>query len=223
MKLYIIRHGETRWNVEGRLQGQTDISLAANGIRLAQECAARMRDIPFDFGITSPLSRARETAEIILNGRDVPLHADRRIMELSFGAWEGLSCRQDNFEIPSEHFGDFFERPLDFVPGEGGETVGALLARTADFYEELIARPEYADKTILIATHGCAMRALLHGVYGAGSDFWHGSVPKNCAVNIVEVTDGVSRLIGDDILYYDQKDGMDYYGSPASPARTDHV
>ena len=55
MKLYIIRHGETAWNVEGRLQGQTDTELNENGVRLAKVTAEGLKNIPFDLGISSPL------------------------------------------------------------------------------------------------------------------------------------------------------------------------
>ena len=58
-----------------------------------------------------------------------------------------------------------------------------------------------ADKTIMIATHGCAARALLQNVYEDDLGFWHGCVPPNCAVNIVEVTDGKAKLIGEDQVY----------------------
>ena len=61
MKLYIIRHGETPWNAEGRLQGQTDIPLNENGIRLAKITGEALKDVPFDFAISSPLKRARQT------------------------------------------------------------------------------------------------------------------------------------------------------------------
>lgn len=109
MKLYIIRHGETAWNVEGRLQGQTDTELNENGVRLAKVTAEGLKNIPFDLGISSPLRRAKHTAELVLAGRNVPLTTDDRLMELSFGSWEGLGCRANNFEIPSEHFDDFTE------------------------------------------------------------------------------------------------------------------
>ncbi|MBS4969650.1 MAG: histidine phosphatase family protein, partial [Lachnospiraceae bacterium] len=111
MLLYIIRHGETQWNVEGRLQGQSDTQLNENGIRLAKVTAEGMKDIPFDLGITSPLSRAKKTAQIILGNRKVPLYEDARIQELSFGSWEGLGCRKENYQIPSEHFDDFYHDP----------------------------------------------------------------------------------------------------------------
>ena len=106
MKLYIIRHGETPWNAEVRLQGQTDIPLNENGIRLAKITGEALKDVPFDFAISSPLKRARQTAELVLAGRQIPVLEDARIEELSFGSWEGLGCRKANFEIPSEHFQD---------------------------------------------------------------------------------------------------------------------
>ena len=62
MKLYIMRHGETAWNVEGRLQGQTDTELNENGVRLAKVTAEGLKNIPFDLGISSPLRRAKHTA-----------------------------------------------------------------------------------------------------------------------------------------------------------------
>lgn len=211
MRLYIIRHGETRWNVEGRLQGQTDIELDDNGIRLARVTAEGMRDVPFDLGISSPLIRAKKTAEIILEGRDVPILTDQRIAELSFGSWEGLGCHKDNYEIPSEHFDDFYKNPFAFVPGEGGETIRQLVKRTREFYLELTASREYRDKTILIATHGCAARALLNNVYEDKEDFWRGHVPMNCAVNIVDVTDGHAVLLEEDKVYYGEEDCVDFY------------
>ena len=186
MKLYIIRHGETAWNVEGRLQGQTDTELNENGVRLAKVTAEGLKNIPFDLGISSPLRRAKHTAELVLAGRNVPLTTDDRLMELSFGSWEGLGCRANNFEIPSEHFDDFYRDPFHFCPAGDGET-------------------------ILIATHGCCMRALLRNVYEDKNDFWHGGVPYNCAVSIIEVQNGVSTLLADNKIYYDPSDCVNFY------------
>ena len=87
MKLYIIRHGETVWNTEGRLQGIADIELNENGIRLARVTARGMADIPFDLAITSPLKRARQTAELVLGERKVPILEDSRLEEITFGEW----------------------------------------------------------------------------------------------------------------------------------------
>ena len=82
MKIYLIRHGETDWNLEQRLQGAMDIPLNENGIELARETARGLRDVPFDVIYTSPLRRARQTAEIIRGDREIPLIEEPRIREI---------------------------------------------------------------------------------------------------------------------------------------------
>ena len=210
MKLYIIRHGETPWNAEGRLQGQTDIPLNENGIRLAKITGEALKDVPFDFAISSPLKRARQTAELVLAGRQIPVLEDARIEELSFGSWEGLGCRKANFEIPSEHFQDFYKDPFHFQTAADGETIEQLCVRTKAFWDDLVNNPDWQDKTILIASHGCACRGILHNVYEDKTDFWHGKVPPNCAVNIVSAEDGKAVLEAEDKIYYDPFECVDF-------------
>lgn len=212
MKLYIIRHGETVWNTQGRLQGKADIELNENGIRLARITAEKMAHIPFDLAITSPLKRARQTAELILGDRDVPVLEDSRIEEITFGEWEGLCCRKDNYQIPSADFEKFFTDPFNYQPPTGGETVLQVVERTGEFYQELIHNPDYQDKTILIAAHGCSCRALLNHVYEDKEDFWREHVPPNCGVSIVEVVKGESALLAQDKIYYDPDEVVDFYG-----------
>lgn len=218
MRLYIIRHGETDWNGAGRLQGQTDTRLNENGIRLARETAKGMENIPFDLCITSPLARARQTAEIVLGDRQIPIQEEPRIREISFGSWEGLGCRSHNYQIPVpiEEFDLFYTDPFRFTPAPDGETIEAVCARTRQFLEELMAEQSYQDKTILIATHGCALRALLNSVYPDPTDFWHHRVPPNCAVSIVEVKysaavkDRIPVLVESDKIYYNPSQVVDF-------------
>ena len=211
MRLYLIRHGETNWNVQRRLQGQADTDLNENGIRLAKVSAENMKDIPIDLAFTSPLRRARHTAEIILGERNAPLLEDDRLKEISFGSWEGLCCKKDHFEVPTDHFDDFYLRPFAFRGAEDGETIPQVCERTGEFLKELMENPEYQDKNILIASHGCAVRAMLHSVYEDKEDFWHGKVPPNCAVNIVDVKDGKAVLTEEDKIYYSKEDCVDLY------------
>lgn len=204
MKIYIVRHGETNGNLRGVLQGWTDEPLNEKGRELAIITAQALSSIKFDVAISSPLSRAYETAEIILreNKRTVPqIQTDARLKEMNFGEWEGLGLTKENFEIPSEHFNDFYDNPFAFQNSESGESIQQVCARTGEFYQELIRK--YRDETILLTTHGFALRAMLQQVYENKKDFWHGKVPDNCAVNIIEVKDGKSVLVGDDVIYYD--------------------
>ena len=84
MKLYIIRHGETEWNVQKRLQGVSDTNLNEKGIEMAKQTAEALKEIPFACCFTSPLKRAKDTAMYILRDRQVPVYEDARIREISF-------------------------------------------------------------------------------------------------------------------------------------------
>ena len=219
MIIYIIRHGETDLNAKGCIQGQVDYPLNENGRKLAALTGQGMKNIHFDAAISSPSSRAYETAEIVLRENTasdpIPIATDERLMETNWGAWEGLGCVESNYEVPREQHRVLWTDAFHFVPPEGAESAREVCDRTAAFYQELIRKPEYQDKTILLSTHGYAMRALLNPIYENPEDFWHGSVPKNCTVNIVEVKNGVSTLIGDDVLYYDPSLNNESYGVEA--------
>ncbi|MBQ8198496.1 MAG: histidine phosphatase family protein [Lachnospiraceae bacterium] len=202
MRLYIIRHGETEWNKVKRLQGQTDIPLAEEGIRLARETGVGMKDIPIDLVISSPLTRAFQTAQLLTEGRDIPILTDERIIEISFGAWEG-ECILDSEVLPPDFRRLFYEDPLHCICPPGGETFSDVCKRTGAFYQSLLNNPDYAEKNILISTHGAASRCLLTQFYEDKNDIWRGGVPKNCAVTMVEVLGGVGTVVAKDRLFYE--------------------
>lgn len=214
IKIYAVRHGETDGNKRGILQGWTDEPLNKKGRELAMITAKGLADIKFDKVYSSPLSRAYETAEIILkyNNHSIPqIEKEDRIKEIRFGEWEGFGISPENYNIPSDNFNAFYQNPFMFQNAPSGESCQQVCDRTGEFYRELISDLGNEGKTILIAIHGFAIRALLQQVYEDKTDFWHGQVPPNCAVNIIEVENGRSRLIGDDIVYYDKKLNVNPY------------
>lgn len=204
MILYVIRHGETAWNKVRRLQGQTDIPLAEEGIRLAKETGIGMKDIPIDLVISSPLQRALQTADCITEGRNIPIVTDERIQEISFGDWEGESLINSTI-LPADYKKQFYENPLYCEVPPHGETVSQVIQRTADFYQSLLADPAYQDKHILISTHGAAGRCFLCNFFADKTDIWRGGVPKNCAVTTVEVINKKSRIVDFDRLFYTER------------------
>ncbi len=205
MKIYIVRHGQTDWNKARRIQGQVDIPLNEFGRHLARETARGLRDVQFDACFTSPLSRAKETAQIILAGRDVPVIDEPRLEEMSFGVYEGKCCAGDNWELP-ENFHRFFDGPDRYEAPEGGESFGQVRDRTGAFLEELARRQEYADGQILLATHGAALAGLLCYIRRAPlADYWGVGVHKNCAVTEVEAKDGNFRILSENVVYYKDK------------------
>ena len=211
MLLYIIRHGETDYNVQKRLQGWIDEPLNENGRKIARLTGEGMQDIHFDLVISSPLNRALETARLVVNDPSVPVLTDRRIIELGNGIWEGKTPEEIEALGGAQEYAKIRKDPMHYVGPQGGESVRQVLERTADFLQEVIHRADYQDKTILISTHGGAMRALLNPFYEDREDFWHGQVPLNCAVNIVRVKQGEASLIEEDKIYYDSALISDHY------------
>ncbi len=204
MRLYIIRHGETAWNTQLRLQGQTDIELNENGRMLARKTAQAMKDIPFDLVISSPLKRARETASLVLGGRDIPIREEERIREISFGDMEGRRISKEEREDEHSEFYRFFHDPENYVPAPHGESILSLCRRTASFLDELRNETDLSEKTILISTHGAASRALLAAIrHTPLCDFWAGGVPKNCAVTIVDLKHGEWKIKEQDVIFYE--------------------
>jgi len=199
----MIRHGETEWNVKRRFQGRSDIPLNDEGRRLAHVTAEAMADIPFTRVYTSPLKRAYETAMIIKGGRDIPVIEEARIIEIGFGVYEGLCCAKEGYNIPDPSFMNFFEQPEAYEPPEGAESIEELRARTADFLNEITHNKDMENETILISTHGAALRGLLSNINHIEiCDFWGGGVHKNCAVTIVDVKNGRASIVEEGKTFY---------------------
>lgn len=202
MILYMIRHGETEWNVKRKLQGMTDIPLNENGRRVAELTREGLQDVKFDVAFTSPLLRAKETAEIILEGKDVEIIVDERIQEVGFGAFEGTDAKE--FE---EGIKLFFTRPECYIATNGAESYESLLEREKSFLDELYGNPKYADSTILVTTHGAALNGLLCVIKGKEiADFWKCGLHKNCGMTIAEVKDGKTEFLQEAIILYDEKE-----------------
>lgn len=203
MKLYIIRHGETDWNVKRRFQGHSDIPLNEEGRRLAHLTAQALEAVPFTRVITSPLKRALETAMILKGEREIPVTVEPRIKEIGFGEYEGLCCSKEGYNIPDPEFMNFFEKPEAYQPPKGAESIEALRERTADFFEELAHNRTMENETILVSTHGAALRGILSYINQIGiEDFWKGGVHKNCAITIVDITAGNASVIEEGKVYY---------------------
>lgn len=154
--LYIMRHGKTDWNAMKKLQGQTDIPLNEEGREMARKAAGEYKDVNIDICFCSPLARAKETAEILLKGRDIPIIVDRRLSEMCFGKYEGIV---DSFKIKDCPVNKLFWDPAHYSPKEDeGESVEELCARTGAFLKEKVEPLLEQRKDVLIVGHG-AMNA----------------------------------------------------------------
>lgn len=125
----------------------------------------------------SPLARARETAEILLRGRNIPILFDERIIEMGFGEYEGV---ENSFKIPGCPINTLFFAPQDFVPGKGGESLDELFARTGEFLREVVEPDLRAGKAVLIVGHGAMNSSIICQVKNIPREhFWAGGI-ENC-------------------------------------------
>lgn len=169
MKLYIVRHGKTDWNVLGKMQGATDIPLNEMGIKQAGMLKEKLEG-KFDLCFSSPLERAVTTAKII-SGADPII--DERLIERRMGDFEG----KPNILYDSKKYWDYKGNYGDY----GVEPIQDLFKRLDSFLREL--KQKYDDKTILIVSHGATVRALHYVIstYTEDEDFLSFDVP-NCKI-----------------------------------------
>ena len=169
--LYIMRHGKTEWNKKHKLQGRTDIPLCQEGIEMAEKAQEEYKDVHLDICYCSPLIRARKTAEIVLEGRNVPIIPDDRLMEMSFGKYEGI---ENSFEIPDCPINLLFYHPEQYTSSIGGaETLDELFKRTGEFLEEEVYPKLTEGKDILIVGHGAMNASIVCRVKNIPvAEFW---------------------------------------------------
>lgn len=190
--LYYIRHGETDWNVAGRLQGRHDVPLNARGRKQATHCGNILRDLfaragrdPADFDyVSSPLGRARETMELVRAPLGLPrdgYRVEERLSEIAFGDWEGFTIAQLHIRDP-QRIAAREQDKWHFVP-PGGESYEAVSKRVAEWYQSL------TNDTVAVA-HGGTARGLIAYL----------GIAKPAAAPLVDIEQGVVYVFEDDHL-----------------------
>lgn len=206
MELYIIRHGETDWNKEKRLQGRSDTELNEYGIELAMITSLALKDIHFDYIYSSPLKRAYKTAEIIRRDRDVEIKTDDRLLEIAFGVMEGVPMKDR-----PESFQKFFTAPAEYEAPEGGESYEELVERTKEFIEDVVVPASYNCERMLIVAHGALNKALMLNLnHDEIKNFWEGIFQRNCCVNIFEINGKDYKMLQNGLIFYEEQEGKRY-------------
>ena len=204
MKIYLMRHGETDYNKKGLIQGSLDIPLNEYGIRLAEltRDGFRKEGLKFDKAYCSPLIRARQTADILLEGQDTLISYDDRICEMNFGEGEGILLKDISIKPEYENIDYLFHDPEKYVATEVGESYEALFQRVKDFLEQEIYPKENSYKNVLVCCHGGIIRAFLAFLKKLElSQFWNNHQP-NCSVNIIEIKDHSLHILEEHKIYY---------------------
>ena len=148
--IYIIRHGQTDWNIEHRTQGQTDIVLNTNGIKQAELITQKIANLKIDSIISSDLKRAYMTAQIINKKFNKTIETDKRLREFSFGTLEGIT----RDKITQETWEKFNENPKQF----NAETKEEIFNRIKSFIDDI--KSDNINKNTLVVTHGGPIRMI---------------------------------------------------------------
>ena len=181
-RLYLIRHGETIWNSEIRIQGQRDIPLSDLGREQAGSLARRLGATAIDAAYSSDLQRAAETAAIILGARGLAAELWPELREASFGLWEGLTYEEVTLAFPAEQAARR-ERPAEVAPPRG-EPLPDMLRRV----QQVVARilQEHPEQNVLVVSHGGPLRVLIGGLLGLGLESYWKMRVDNCSLSIVD-------------------------------------
>ena len=144
MKIYVARHGQTQWNADNKVCGRTDIPLTELGLRQAQLLADNAKDRAIDLIIVSPMIRARQTAQAVVDRYNLPVIVDERLIEQHFGIYEGVDRKDPRFLAGKRKFAFKY-------PG-GGESMMQVAQRVYNLLDEV--KTKYHDKNVLLVCHG---------------------------------------------------------------------
>lgn len=190
-KLYLVRHGETDWNIEGRIQGTIDVPLNERGRRQAACLAARLKRCGAGAIYTSPLLRALETAQVIAASLGVAVTSEPDLRERDFGVWQGLLASELPIRFPGELARLRADAADAFPPG--GESFRQLMFRVAKAVDHLVRTAPDVD--IVIVSHGGTTHALLCHLLGIDPAHRSRFVVDNASLTTAELAAAGTRLL----------------------------
>jgi len=192
-RLLLVRHGETEWNRQKRFQGQIDVPLNDNGKGQSTAAAEFLQDVELDLGVTSPMLRPKETAEIILQYHpEVQLELIPDLQEISHGLWEG----KYEGEIEAAYPGllKLWQTAPSKVQMPEGENLQQVWSRAIAAWQSIVAKYNQQPKTILVVAHDAINKAILCHLFGLGPEHFWNFKQGNGAVSVIDYPDGVEGL-----------------------------
>ncbi len=161
-KLVIVRHGQSKWNLENRFTGWIDIDLSPEGEEEAKKAAEKLKDYTFDEAFTSDLKRAQRTLDIILKGigqDNIPVEKDKALNERRYGDLQGMNKDECRLKFGVDRV-KLWRRSYDIAP-PNGESLKDTADRVLPYYHTKIEPELKKGKNILISAHGNSLRALI--------------------------------------------------------------
>lgn len=182
---YIVRHGQTNWNILGKTQGHGNSDLTEQGIVQARELAEDITKYPIDYIYSSDLGRAIQTAEILGEKLNLEVQKTEGLREMGFGVWEGLLI--DEIKKDYSDIYDIWRNDPHLVNIPKGETLQVIKERVDNFIEEINKKHE--NKHIIFVTHSITLRVMLLSFLGSGMENIYKIKQDNTALNRVEYRD----------------------------------
>lgn len=190
--LYLIRHGQTQWNAEHRMQGFGDSPLTELGNLQATWARDAFRNKQFAAIYASTSLRALHTAEIIRGSRHQSITTYKDLRELSMGSWEGRTVDEIK-QQDSKEYQLFWEHPQLYRPSNGGETYAELQNRVVELTQKLIQR--HPDQCLLIVSHTIAIKSLLcYFMQQPLEQLWQTPFLHPVSLSKVVVTDNIAHV-----------------------------
>ncbi|OPJ57203.1 histidine phosphatase family protein [Alkalithermobacter paradoxus] len=179
---FIVRHGETQWNIEGKTQGHGDSKLTEEGKRQAENIAKRLSKYDIDFIYSSDLGRTKETSAIISNILSKDVNYLESLREINFGKWEGLTIDEIK-KTYTDVYRIWRNEPHKAIIPDG-ENLVALKER---IYKQVInLNKNHTNSNILLISHGMTIKVLLLSLLGSDLSNLYRIKQDNTALNIVQ-------------------------------------
>lgn len=192
LKLYFIRHGETEWNAENRMQGRLDSGLTLKGKNDARLLGERLKNTAFERIISSPSIRTLETARLIGGMKKNKIETDERLLEIHLGDWQGKTQAEIEKSFPSQFY-SYWHKPERYQ-NQQGESFLDVKNRAAAFLDDL--KTTTSSGNVLIVTHGVVIKTLYLLARNASIErIWEPPVIDGTSLTLIGIQDGKLELL----------------------------
>lgn len=192
LNIYLVRHGETEWNIEKRLQGWQDSNLTEKGIEDANALHDHLIDIKFDAIYSSSSKRAFKTAEIIAGNRKLEVIADNNLREISLGDWEGKTTLEIEQLDPNEYY-NFMKAP-HLYNRKDLETFAHVQNRALKTINKIVKEKKTGN--ILLVTHAITLKTIMaYFEKRPLANLWDPPYIQNTSVSLIQIENDQPNIL----------------------------
>lgn len=190
--IYLTRHGQTEWNVEGKMQGWEDSTLTSLGVQQAQWLKELFMDMNIDVIYSSSSGRAYNTAKIVNEDKNININTDDNLREIKLGKMQGLTQEEIKSMYQKEYF-YYYNKPSAYIPVGDGETFSELFQRASETLSKIVNDNE--GKKILIVTHTMIIKAIICWINKRPIDeFWDKPYIRQGSLTTILIENGEFKL-----------------------------